>query len=41
VPTVAIPCSPGGVQLAAARENDEALLALTAQLGAYRKAQQN
>ena len=37
VPTVAIPCSPGGMQLAAAREDDEALLALAAQLGARRK----
>ena len=37
VPTVAIPCSPGGMQLAAARENDEALLELAAQIGAARK----
>lgn len=41
VPTVAIPCSPGGMQLAAARENDEPLLALAAQLGAQRKTQQH
>lgn len=36
VPTVAIPCSPGGMQLAAARENDEALLELAGQLGRIR-----
>ena len=36
VPTVAIPCSPGGMQLAAARENDEALLELAAQIGRKR-----
>ena len=37
-PTVAIPCAQGGMQLAAARGNDEALLALAAQIGAHRKA---
>lgn len=37
VPTVAIPSSPGGMQLAAARENDEALLELAAQIGRKRK----
>lgn len=37
VPVVTIPCSVGGMQLAAAREWDEPLLALTAQLGAVRK----
>lgn len=36
VPTVAIPCSPGGMQLAAARENDEALLELAGQIGRKR-----
>jgi len=36
-PTIAIPCAHGGMQLAAARGNDEALLALTAQIGAHRK----
>ncbi len=40
VPIVAIPCLPGGMQLAAARENDEALLELAAQMGAARKASQ-
>jgi len=35
VPTVAIPCAPGGMQLAAARDADESLLALAAQIGAY------
>ena len=35
-PTVAIPCASGGMQLAAAREADEALLALAAQIGAQR-----
>ena len=38
VPTVAIPCASGGMQLAAARGCDEPLLELTAQLGAHRKA---
>jgi aspartyl-tRNA(Asn)/glutamyl-tRNA(Gln) amidotransferase subunit A len=37
-PTIAIPCAQGGMQLAAARGNDEALLALAAQIGAHRKA---
>jgi len=35
-PTVAIPCAHGGMQLAAARNADEALLALAAQIGAQR-----
>jgi Asp-tRNA(Asn)/Glu-tRNA(Gln) amidotransferase A subunit family amidase len=38
VPCVAIPCATGGMQLAAAREQDESLLALAAQIGATRKA---
>jgi Asp-tRNA(Asn)/Glu-tRNA(Gln) amidotransferase A subunit family amidase len=38
VPTVAIPCARGGVQMAAARDCDESLLQLVAQLGAHRKA---
>jgi Asp-tRNA(Asn)/Glu-tRNA(Gln) amidotransferase A subunit family amidase len=38
VPAVAIPCSLGGMQLAAARGEDEALLQLAARLGAQRKA---
>ena len=38
VPCVAIPCRAGGMQLAAARENDEALLELAAKIGAQRKA---
>ena len=37
VPTVAIPCSHGGMQLAAAHGCDESLLQLAAQLGAHRK----
>lgn len=37
-PTVAIPCSHGGMQLAAARSCDEPLLGLAKQLGAHRKA---
>ena len=37
VPTIAIPCAQGGMQLAAARDNDESLLALAAQIGAHRK----
>ena len=37
VPTLAIPCDVGGMQLAAARGLDEPLLQLAAQLGAYRK----
>jgi Asp-tRNA(Asn)/Glu-tRNA(Gln) amidotransferase A subunit family amidase len=39
VPTVAIPCAHGGVQMAAARGCDESLLQLAAQLGAHRKAE--
>jgi Asp-tRNA(Asn)/Glu-tRNA(Gln) amidotransferase A subunit family amidase len=38
VPVVTIPSQPGGMQLATARENDEALVELAAQLGAQRKA---
>ncbi|HEY1895292.1 MAG TPA: amidase [Terracidiphilus sp.] len=38
VPAVAIPCQPGGMQLAAARGADEALLAIAAVIGAHRKA---
>jgi Asp-tRNA(Asn)/Glu-tRNA(Gln) amidotransferase A subunit family amidase len=38
VPTVAIPCAHGGLQLAAARGCDESLLQFAAQLGAHRKA---
>ncbi|MGA9671341.1 MAG: amidase [Terracidiphilus sp.] len=38
VPVVTIPCAHGGMQLAAARGNDEALLQLAAQLGAARNA---
>ncbi len=37
VPTVAIPCAQGGMQLAAACGGDEALLALAAQIGAHNK----
>lgn len=37
-PGVAIPCSTGGVQLAAARNQDESLLQLAARLGNQRKA---
>ncbi|HEY1804750.1 MAG TPA: amidase [Terracidiphilus sp.] len=37
VPTIAIPCAQGGMQLAAARGNDESLLALAAQIGAHAK----
>jgi Asp-tRNA(Asn)/Glu-tRNA(Gln) amidotransferase A subunit family amidase len=37
VPTVTIPCAHGGMQLAAARDSDESLLALAAQIGAHRK----
>jgi aspartyl-tRNA(Asn)/glutamyl-tRNA(Gln) amidotransferase subunit A len=37
VPTLAIPCQVGGMQLAAARGLDESLLQLATQLGAYRK----
>ncbi|MGD0734591.1 MAG: amidase [Terracidiphilus sp.] len=38
VPVVTIPCPHGGMQLAAARGNDEALLQLAGQLGARRNA---
>lgn len=37
-PAVTIPCAQGGMQLAAAREADESLLALAGQIGARRKA---
>jgi len=37
VPTIAIPCAHGGMQLAAARGNDESLLALAAEIGAHTK----
>lgn len=37
VPAVAIPCAAGGMQLAAARNEDESLLNLAAQIGARRK----
>ena len=37
VPTVTIPCAVGGMQLAAARENDESLLQLVADVGASRR----
>ena len=37
MPVVTIPCKTGGMQLAAARESDEPLLQLAAQLGAQRK----
>lgn len=38
VPAVTIPCQPGGMQLAAARERDEDLLQIAALLAAHRKA---
>ena len=38
VPTVAIPCAHGGMQLGAAREADESLLQLAAQIGAHARA---
>ncbi len=38
VPTIAIPCAQGGMQLATARGDDESLLALAAEIGAKRKA---
>jgi Asp-tRNA(Asn)/Glu-tRNA(Gln) amidotransferase A subunit family amidase len=38
VPTVVIPCAHGGMQLAAARDCDEPLLQLAAQIGAHRNA---
>ena len=37
VPTVAVPCTVGGMQLAAARDFDEPLVALAEKLGAHRK----
>lgn len=37
VPAVTIPCAAGGMQIAAAREQDEALLQIAAVLGAKRK----
>jgi Asp-tRNA(Asn)/Glu-tRNA(Gln) amidotransferase A subunit family amidase len=37
VPTVAIPCAHGGMQLAAACDADESLLAFAAQIGAHTK----
>lgn len=39
VPVVTIPCAVGGMQLASARNTDEALVALAARLGALRKLQ--
>jgi aspartyl-tRNA(Asn)/glutamyl-tRNA(Gln) amidotransferase subunit A len=38
VPAIAVPCAHGGVQIGAARERDEALLALAGQIGARRNA---
>jgi aspartyl-tRNA(Asn)/glutamyl-tRNA(Gln) amidotransferase subunit A len=38
VPAIAIPCSHGGMQIAAGREADESLLELAAQIGTQRKA---
>jgi Asp-tRNA(Asn)/Glu-tRNA(Gln) amidotransferase A subunit family amidase len=38
VPVVTMPATAGGMQLAAARGGDEALVALAARLGAQRKA---
>ena len=37
VPTIAIPCAQGGMQLAAARDADDSLLTLAAQIGAHLK----
>lgn len=37
-PAIAIPCAQGGMQLAAAREEDESLLALAGEIGAHRNA---
>jgi Asp-tRNA(Asn)/Glu-tRNA(Gln) amidotransferase A subunit family amidase len=37
VPVVTIPCSVGGIQLAAARENDESLLELASGIGSRRR----
>ena len=39
VPVVTIPCTAGGMQLAAARENDESLLELASRIGSQRKHQ--
>jgi len=39
VPVVTISCSTGGMQLAAARENDESLLSLAARIGSKRQRQ--
>jgi aspartyl-tRNA(Asn)/glutamyl-tRNA(Gln) amidotransferase subunit A len=39
VPVVTIPCSTGGMQLAAARESDESLLNLAARIGSKRQQQ--
>lgn len=39
VPVVTIPCNVGGMQLAAARENDESLLELAAKIGSRRNHQ--
>lgn len=39
-PAVAIPCAQGGMQLAAAREDDESLLELAAEIGAARNGNQ-
>lgn len=39
-PAVAIPCVAGGVQVAAARDNDECLLAVAAQLGEWKRESQ-
>lgn len=41
VPAVTIPCRPGGMQLASARERDEDLLQFAALIGAHRKAAAN
>src|SRR5581483_3020100 len=40
-PAVTIPCAAGGMQMAAAREEDEALLQLVALLAARRKASES
>jgi Asp-tRNA(Asn)/Glu-tRNA(Gln) amidotransferase A subunit family amidase len=37
-PAIAVPCAGGGVQLSAARESDESLLALAARIGRWRSA---
>jgi Asp-tRNA(Asn)/Glu-tRNA(Gln) amidotransferase A subunit family amidase len=41
VPVVTLPCSVGGMQLAASRENDESLLELAARIGSRRKRESN